>query len=296
MNKYKIEGNLNFYDELFKSLDKVEEFDNNCLISNEPLIDKYVTLNCGHKFNYVPLYNDILNHKKKFNKFERSKNLLGKKEIRCPYCRSVHPNVLPYYSDLKCKKVDGVNDIVTYVFNSSYNSNKIKKCEATMELNKNFNFQIPESSTNLKFIKIDKCLKIGKPNNILSKFNDDKNYCVKHKDAMYEYYKDKAKKAKLLEKQKAKESKLLEKQKAKESKLLEKQKAKETNAIKNEVISDLNLHINKNESSNIITCKHILKTGKNKGNNCQNKIYSNGLCKKHNISIANNILDNNLNI
>jgi hypothetical protein len=66
---YNIEGNINFYEELYKSLDTEDKQDNNdyCLISNQPLVENYVTMSCGHKFNYQPLFYDILNHKKKFN-------------------------------------------------------------------------------------------------------------------------------------------------------------------------------------------------------------------------------------
>ena len=73
MKKYIIEGGIDFYSELYKSLDieeninKIEADNNICLISNLPLTDKYIKLNCGHKFNYIPLYHDIYNHKKKFN-------------------------------------------------------------------------------------------------------------------------------------------------------------------------------------------------------------------------------------
>ena len=54
MSTYLIEGGLNFYDELNNS-DCEEDYDNNCLITNEPLIDKFVKMECGHKFNYIPL-------------------------------------------------------------------------------------------------------------------------------------------------------------------------------------------------------------------------------------------------
>ena len=70
MNKYNIEGGIDFFAELYKSLDneeskeKTEEDNNKCLISNQLLTDKHVTMKCGHKFNYIPLYYDILNHKK----------------------------------------------------------------------------------------------------------------------------------------------------------------------------------------------------------------------------------------
>ena len=68
MNKYIVEGGVDFFAELYKSLDVEEVYDNDnnkCLITNQQLLDKHVTLSCGHKFNYIPLYNDILNHKKK---------------------------------------------------------------------------------------------------------------------------------------------------------------------------------------------------------------------------------------
>ena len=76
--KYNIEGNIDFFAELYKSLDdednqnKTAEDDNLCLITNQPLTEKYVELNCSHKFNYIPLYNDIYNHKKKYNNMEGS--------------------------------------------------------------------------------------------------------------------------------------------------------------------------------------------------------------------------------
>ena len=63
----------------------IQDEDNNCLITNLPLSDKFVTLSCGHKFNYVPLYNDIFNHKQKFNVMESSVSSLMPGEIRCPY-------------------------------------------------------------------------------------------------------------------------------------------------------------------------------------------------------------------
>ena len=47
-----------------------------CLITGEPLTEPIVELNCGHKFNYLPLYKDVLNFKQKF--FQQEINLLKK--------------------------------------------------------------------------------------------------------------------------------------------------------------------------------------------------------------------------
>jgi hypothetical protein len=61
---YIIEDNINFYDTLYND-DNDNECDNNniCLITYEPLQDSYVKMDCGHTFNYIPLFNDIMNHK-----------------------------------------------------------------------------------------------------------------------------------------------------------------------------------------------------------------------------------------
>ena len=109
MVKYEIEGGINFYDELYKSMDIMVDLnkDDVCLITGENLTEHFVKLDCGHAFNYIPLYNDVLNHKKKYNNMERSQVRCN--EIRCPYCRTIHKNVLPYYEDLELDKVHGVN-------------------------------------------------------------------------------------------------------------------------------------------------------------------------------------------
>ena len=70
---YIIESNLNFYDLLNDALKEDTNNDNDndndneeslCLISNT-LIKKEtcITLHCGHKFNYQPLFNEIESQK-----------------------------------------------------------------------------------------------------------------------------------------------------------------------------------------------------------------------------------------
>ena len=62
---YTIEDNLCFLEELAKTLkvNPVEEKEV-CLISGAELEKKYVTLNCGHKFNYKDIYNEVVYQKK----------------------------------------------------------------------------------------------------------------------------------------------------------------------------------------------------------------------------------------
>ena len=104
--KYNIEGNLQFYEELYKE-EEEEENENQkyCLITNEPLKENFITLECNHSFNYTPIFNDILNHKLTYNKLEST--MLKNNQLRCPYCRNVQNKLLPHFEGIK--KVFGVN-------------------------------------------------------------------------------------------------------------------------------------------------------------------------------------------
>jgi len=76
-----------------------------CLITQVPLQKDYVTLVCGHKFNYDAIFNDIYNHKKKSHDLETTR--LKGNQIRCPYCRNIQQHVLPCPPGKK--QVHGVN-------------------------------------------------------------------------------------------------------------------------------------------------------------------------------------------
>jgi hypothetical protein len=115
MTKYILEEGINFYEELYKGLDDNNEIvysnDNasnvHCLISGEPLGDFHFTTECNHKFNYIPLYKDLLNFKNKLSFMENIK--LKPNEIRCPYCRKKQTKLLPFYEELGLAKVNGIN-------------------------------------------------------------------------------------------------------------------------------------------------------------------------------------------
>jgi hypothetical protein len=108
---YKIDGNIDFYKEL-QNMDPEDNIQNNqiCLISREPLYGRYVSLECGHSFNYLPLFKDIYNHKKKFNFKEGKDSQLKINQIRCPYCRHIQNSVMPYYSEFNVEQ-HGINII-----------------------------------------------------------------------------------------------------------------------------------------------------------------------------------------
>jgi hypothetical protein len=289
MNKYNIEGGIDFFSELYKSLDIEDskeniDYDNICLITNQPLIDKYVSLNCGHKFNYIPIYNDLINHKQKFNYMECSSRKLNTNEIRCPYCRKKQQGLIPYYEELGLKKVNGVNFYDPYCKISMYN-----KCEYKYP-NDNYDPTKPETEINTPYLNNLKChfsgfqIAIYNSQNPLEPINygDTKCYCYTHKKMMIKNYKYQEKEKEKLEKKQAKEldkqKKILEKKQAKElekqKKILEKQKMKEASNLKK-------ISMSENVVLNQTGCVQILKTGLNKGKSCGCKIFSDNMCKRH---------------
>jgi hypothetical protein len=132
--KYIIEGGIDFYNELNNSgninniisLNSPDE--NICLISKEGLNDNFITLPCKHTFNYIPLYKEVILQKILPNSLETSR--LSPHQIRCPYCRLIVNNLLPYIPLNNVEKITNVN----------YPSNKCMKhldCEQKL---KNGNF------------------------------------------------------------------------------------------------------------------------------------------------------------
>ena len=127
-----------------------------CLITDEPLRRDHITLQCGHRFNYIPLFKDVLfqkcsllpknlsasivtmytndtstvptastmtshtNHLPTYQSqnvisvtYNSSYNLettkLQYNEMKCPYCRTITPHILPYYPYPEVSKVKYVN-------------------------------------------------------------------------------------------------------------------------------------------------------------------------------------------
>tara|TARA_Y100000816_G_scaffold291173_1_gene281724 strand:- start:3184 stop:3930 length:747 start_codon:yes stop_codon:yes gene_type:complete len=66
---------------------------NICLITQETLQKNHITLKCNHSFNYDAIFKEICNQK--LNKSHRDIIRLSKKQIKCPYCRSVQTGLLP---------------------------------------------------------------------------------------------------------------------------------------------------------------------------------------------------------
>jgi hypothetical protein len=256
MSNYIIEGNFDFYKELYESLD---DSDNNnmdeqlaqvCLISNTPLTKHFVELECKHAFNYVPLFKDLVNHKTKFSSLDTHR--LKVNEIRCPYCRNKQGNVLPYIEELGLPKEHGVNWI-------------------NMEL---------MSTINVVDLKIGQCC-WGNGNecsaiHVLTNGSSNMDYC-------YYHYKLTAKKMQMAQKLKQKlELKALiaqAKAEEKQKKLDAKNEMKTAKALGKKVVVV-------NTGENIIlsaqsTCQAILKSGPRKGEACGCAVKINNCCTRH---------------
>jgi hypothetical protein len=245
MKKYNIEGSIDFFTELYKSLDDEDdekdiEQDNLCLITNLPLNNNFFKMDCGHKFNYVPLYLDIKNHKQKFNGMEGNSSRLNKNEIRCPYCRNRHKGVLPYYEELGLPKIDGVN-FVNPNYKTPVNTSSYYKTCQFLTPNPNFNPDgenasetIAGNGGNCKYFL---CYHMGSKINFqygqetAENYGDDKYYCWNHKKQMIKKYKTdivvKAKEEAKKQKEESKKQKEEAKQKQKEDAKKQKEDAKQ---------------------------------------------------------------------
>jgi hypothetical protein len=106
-----LEGNIDFKELLKKTMNEgIKEIDGSdtlCLLTHEPLNDTHIKLSCNHSFNYKPLYDEVVIQKKKSNNLEVTR--LRTNEIKCPYCRVIIPNLLPFIPSIGLQKIHGVN-------------------------------------------------------------------------------------------------------------------------------------------------------------------------------------------
>jgi len=311
MAKYIIEGGIDFYSELYKSLDEdndqaqeQEQENQLCLITYSPLIKNFVTLDCNHKFNYIPLYNDILNHKKKYNAMES--RALKSVEIRCPYCRHVQNNLLPYYKDEHVKKVHGVNffdeslvikrtgDLRDYVEGECCVQNCLNTHVVLISENNKY-YCVYHKYYGQK--EAAKELKIKEMKEMKKKMMDAKQKLADEKAAIKSAQKTAQESAKIaiqsakIARQSAKiarQSAKIAKQSAKQSAKIAKQSAKQS---KEPNISTIVINDVEPEPELVIVedkCCQILKSGPNKGGLCGLNIFQDKLCKRHYKSNNNN--------
>jgi len=96
---------LNYLNDL-NTCNDLNDKSEKCLISNESLVCNYITLECNHKFNFIELYNEVVEQKTK-KILDNSR--LKVDEIKCPYCRAITRKILPYFKYYSYKLIKGVN-------------------------------------------------------------------------------------------------------------------------------------------------------------------------------------------
>jgi len=108
----KIEGDVDFFAELQSALgvpkdnNIVDQDTSNCLITYAELEENHITLTCGHKFNYLPIYHEVVKQK---SGSHLETAYLSLNQIKCPYCRTKTNKLLPYISHPEVVSKRGVN-------------------------------------------------------------------------------------------------------------------------------------------------------------------------------------------
>ena len=98
---------INLFTELLEEeMNTTNNYSNTCLISGEALNDTHVCLPCNHKYNYYPIYREVIN--------QRKTSTFRTAQIKCPYCRTKHPYVLPYISMEGVESIRWVNGPARY--------------------------------------------------------------------------------------------------------------------------------------------------------------------------------------
>jgi len=189
---YITEGNINFTNELLNMIckDKEIEGDNpveQCLISSEPLLDTHVILQCGHKFNYVNIMEEV---KRQRYPSHLEIQRLCRYQIKCPYCRKIQNGILPHRLDQE--KINGVNwppskmylkDFCKAIFKSGIHKGTVcdKPCEENYcKRHKNYESKKTTAMTNI--ILCQTVLRYGKRkgNKCLHRCRPNHATCFRH--------------------------------------------------------------------------------------------------------------------
>jgi hypothetical protein len=300
-NNYKIEGddNIDFFAELQKSLlendlDEGEPIPV-CQISGLPLIENHFKMNCGHIFNYSSLYTEICKQKFDFKTYGvesltpvdlrmfRSTGL--DYFIKCPYCRRIQTDLLPYYENLSFPKKYGVN--------TSDTSFRVMDSINHISNPANYTYKVYGHT----FAKGVCCVTLSGIH-AFNCFNSwvceipglCKSYCPNHIRIVSKEYKLLEKEKIIKAKAEAKETKASDKALAKEKTALAKAEAKveakvaaKKTKVENKVITKTAViadFVPDSEESDL-KCSALLKSGPKKGTECGLKCVQNGFCGRH---------------
>lgn len=267
MSNYIIEGNFDFYKELYESVDTSnnnidDEYGKVCLITNAPLTEHFVELECKHTFNYIPLFKDLVNHKTKFSSLDSHR--LRMNEIRCPYCRNKQNSLLPYIEELNVPKQHGVNWInIESLSPSNVSDLKLGQCSWGNGYECTMIHVLTDGLTNMDYCYYhykQTCKKLLMEQKLAKKAE-----ALKQKQEIKAF----AAQQKVEEKKKLLEAKLL----AKAAKALEKVNKKKGSVS---VSMDENVVLSAGA-----LCQVILKSGQRKGQLCGGAVKVNNCCARH---------------
>lgn len=126
---YILEDNFDFFEELKSGNGSInvpsdnntnDDTHNKCMITHTQLTYNYITLPCNHKFNYLPLYNELITN-------------YTYSGIKCPYCREKYIKMLPYIPlpDVNKKSYGKVTS------NINYQCVPAPKCKYIIKIGKN---------------------------------------------------------------------------------------------------------------------------------------------------------------
>ena len=176
-----IEDNIDFLNAL-NSTDDSEDI-SKCLISNMPLENNYITLNCKHQFNYESLFEEIRNQKK-INYMETKR--VSHSQMKCPYCRTITNKILPYFASYNHQLIYGVNSPeryalsiyeCEYVFKSGTQKNNTcckSACKSGFGIFCNSHYKMMEKKKNKENNKENKKISKKESNNNRKRQNQNK--------------------------------------------------------------------------------------------------------------------------
>nr|UZT28964.1 hypothetical protein [Nucleocytoviricota sp.]UZT29108.1 hypothetical protein [Nucleocytoviricota sp.] len=161
MNIYELINNEKNLENINKKNNNNLSNDDICLISNKPLIDNYIVLDCQHKFNYEDLYNEYKYQKNNKNYYDTSRPLPH--QIKCPYCRSFTDKVLPYFKALlpnHCCQINLNKNFeaiklyeCTYIYKNSTENCKMNCCNTEFGKLCNKHYTLKKNANNRKLLK-----------------------------------------------------------------------------------------------------------------------------------------------
>jgi hypothetical protein len=107
---YLAENNIDFYKLLSDAENENEEDDELCMITKTKLTNTHIILDCGHRYNYLPLLKDMYTRLYLSHDVKCLRGIpLNVNKLECPYCRRMTNHILPFLKEEYDVKIYGLN-------------------------------------------------------------------------------------------------------------------------------------------------------------------------------------------